>query len=305
MRSLTTFIACLVLVLPMPGHAAIDANGLPANSTWYLHADFDAMKKSGAGKALYDWIDREIFSEVRSEAGIDLREELDSVTTYSAPGDGAVMVMQGRISNTTRDKLLAISAAAERFETLESGGKTYYFVEGDGDLNGKHAEVSGFDGEIYFSFDVRNKLLLTAKRQQMETLLANGGRLKTQKDHKGALVILTAEKSLLQAGVDTDGFDTDGEGFQSNILRNTKQVALMIAEAADKLSFEALLVATEPKTAQSLGSVIRGLIALVAFDEDMDPGMAEVIQTAKVDVDDVALRLSIAMSPESFIAALD
>ena len=305
MRSLTIFIACLVLLLPMPGLAAIDASGLPANSTWYLHADFGAMKKSSAGRALYDWIDREIFSEVRSEAGIDLREELDSVTTYSAPVDGAVMVIQGRISDQTRDKLLAISAAAERFETLESNGKTYYFVEGDGDLKGKHAEVSGFDGEIYFSFDVRNKLLLTAKKEQMDSLLASGGRLKAQQNHRGALIILTAEKSLIQAGMDTDGFDTDGEGFQSNILRNTKQVALMIAEAADKLSFEALLVATEPKTAQSLGSVIRGLIALVAFDEDLDPGMAEVIQTAKVDVDDVALKLSIAMSPESFAAALD
>ena len=43
MRSLTIFIACLVLLLPMPGLAAIDASGLPADSTWYLHADFGAM----------------------------------------------------------------------------------------------------------------------------------------------------------------------------------------------------------------------------------------------------------------------
>ena len=336
MRCLTTLFALLLLIVPATAVTAIGADGLPANSTWYLHADFAAMKDSKAGKALYEWIDNEIFSEVRSEAGIDLRRELDSVTSYSVPDDGAVMVLQGRISETTRDKLLAISAAAERFETLESNGKTYYFVEGDADHANEHTEISGFDGEIYFSFDVRNKLLLTAKREQMETLLANGGRLRTTRDHDGArasadggamievlrienlalvesvelefgpgLNVLTGEKSLIQAGMDTDGFDTDGEGFQSNILRNTKQVALMIADAADKLSFEALLIATEPKTAQSLGSVIRGLIALVAFDEDMDPGMAEVIQSARVDVDDVSLKLSIAVSPESFTAALD
>lgn len=305
MRSLTTFFACLLLIAPATAVTAINADGLPANSTWYLHADFVAMKNSSAGAALYQWIDKEIFSEVRSESGIDLREELDSVTTYSTPGDGAVMVVDGRISEKTRDKLLALSAAAERFETLESQGKTYYFVEGDADIKSEHADVSGFDGKIYFSFDVRNKLLMTAKRDQMESLLANGGRLPTTRDHKGALVILTAEKSLIQAGMDTDGFDTDGEGFQSNILRNTKQVALMIAEATDKLSFEALLIATEPKTAQSLGSIVRGLIALVAFDEDMDPGMAEVIQSARVDVDNASLKLSIAVSPESFTAALD
>lgn len=303
MIRLTILVTCLLLV--WPAHAALDADGLPANSTWYLHADFAAMKTSNAGKALYQWIDKEIFREIRDDAGIDLDRELDSITTYSAPGDGAVMVMQGRISDTTRDKLLAISAAAERFETLQSNGKTYYYVEGDGKHSGKHVEISGFDGEIYFSFDVRNRLLLTARKEQMERLLANGGRLERQAEHKGALFILTAEKSLIQAGMDTNGIDTDGDGFQSNILRNTRQVALMIADAADKLAFEAMLVATEPKTAQSLASIVRGLIALVAFDEDMDPGMAEILQSATVDVNDVSLRLSVAMSPDTFIAALD
>ncbi|MBT8100605.1 MAG: hypothetical protein KJO82_12690, partial [Gammaproteobacteria bacterium] len=82
-----------------------------------------------------------------------------------------------------------------------------------------------------------------------------------------------------------EGFDTDGEGFQSNILRNTKQVALMIGEAADKLSIEALLITTEAKTAQSLASIVRGLVALQAFSEDMEPGVSEVLQSTRVDVD--------------------
>ena len=305
MHRTLVFLACLAISVPANTVAAIDAGALPANSAWYLHADLGAMKESTAGKALYRWIEKEIFSEVKSEAGIDLAQELASVTAFSVPGDGAVMVIDGRISETTRDKLLAISAAAERFETLKYGDQTYYFVRGDGSHGDTHAEVSGFDGEIYFSFDVSEKLLLAAKKEQMEALLENGGRLETNRQHPGALIVLTAEQSLIQAGMDTEGFDTDGEGFQSNILRNTKQVALMIADAADELSFEALLIATEPDTAQSLGSVIRGLIALVAFDEEMDPGMAEVIRTARVDVDDAALKLSISVSPESFTAAMD
>lgn len=305
MRKFMTLLACLIVCLPLSVKAGIDADGLPSTSTWYLHADFVAMRKSNAGSALYNWIDREIFEEIRSEAGIDLRKELDSVTTYSAPADGAVMVMEGRISDTTRDKLLAISAGAERFETLQSKGKTYYFVEGDEGFKTDNVEVDGFDGEIYFSFDVKNKLILAANKKQIEILLANGGKLAGAKEHNGALIILTAEQSLIQAGMDTDGFKTEEGGFESNILRNTKQVALMIADAADKLSIEAMLVATEPKTAQSLASIIRGIVALVAFDEDMDPDMAEVLQSAKIDVNNAALKVSVSMSPESFNAALD
>ncbi|NNC76653.1 MAG: hypothetical protein HKN77_01745 [Woeseiaceae bacterium] len=305
MRNLKTLLACVLLSLPVAGWTAIDADGLPATSTWYFHADLGAMKKSKTANALYQWIDKEIFSEIRSEAGIDLSTQLQAITAFSSPANGAVMVVDGDILGDTRDKILAISSAAEVFETLESKGKTFYYIKGDNDFETKDIEVSGFDGEIFFSFAVNKKLLLTAKKDQMESLLANNGRFTGNKDHKGALFVLTAEKSLIQAGMDTDEFETDGGGFESNILRNTKQVALMIGEAADKLSIEALLITTEAKTAQSLASIVRGLVALQAFSEDMEPGVSEVLQSTRVDVDNNRLRVSAKISPETITAALD
>lgn len=304
MRNLKTLIVCALITFPALGWSAIDADGLPATSTWYFHADLAAMRASKTGNALYQWIDKEIFSEIREEAGIDLSKQLDRITSFSSPGNGAVMVIDGDLSTDTQDKLLAISSAAQLFETLQSKGKTYYFVKGDEDLDTK-VDVSGFDGEIYFSFAVNHKLLLAAKKDQMESLLANGGRFSGNKDHKGAMLVLTAEKSLVQAGMNTDGFDPDDGGFESNILRNTKQVALMIAEAADKLSIEALLVTTEAQTAQSLASIVRGLIALQAFSDDTEPGVSEILKSARVDVDANRLKVSAKLSRETIAAALN
>ena len=54
-----------------------------------------------------------------------------------------------------------------------------------------------------------------------------------------ALVVLTAEKGLIQAGMQAEQVDVDGDdGWQSNILRNTEQVALLIADIAGKIGIE-------------------------------------------------------------------
>jgi len=58
-----------------------------------------------------------------------------SLTAYSIGEKGFVAVIEGRISQETRDNVLASAATAERFDTLKSRGKVYYRVQGDGDGN--------------------------------------------------------------------------------------------------------------------------------------------------------------------------
>jgi hypothetical protein len=140
----------------------------------------------------------------------------------------------------------------------------------------------------------------------MKQLLDNGGKVAGQKSHRGALFVLTAEKSLIQAGLNTDGFDDeDDDGFKSNVMRNTKQVAFMIADKAGKLAIEAQLLTSDLETAESLASIVRGLIALQIFSDDMDPEIAEFLRSTRVDVNDTLLKISVALSPESVAAVLD
>lgn len=302
---MTAALLLCALLRPDPLPAAVTGDELPADATWYFHADLDEMRASESGASLYAWLEDEVFADVRDETGIDLAKEVRRVTAWATGQDAAAMVIDGRFSGETRDKALAAAATADRFETLKAGGHTYYYVQGDGEHDGDSISIDGVENDFYFSFDLKDKLVVAAGKPQMEALLASGGKVPGNRSPSGALFVLTAEKSLIQAGMDTRGIEHDGEGFESNILRNTKQVALMVADVAGNIAVDVQLVATEDDTALQLASIVRGILALQAFSEDMDPEVAQFLQGTRVDVDGSRLRISVALTPEMLSAALD
>ena len=101
--------------------------------------------------------------------------------------------------------------------------------------------------------------------------------------------------------IDSDG----GDSWNSNILRNTEQVAFLMAAARDKLAIEAKLITTEAAMAESLASVARGLISLVAFDDDMDPEAVAMLRGTKIEADGNTLSLSLAVDPELLVSTID
>jgi hypothetical protein len=298
----------ILLLLAVPGLAAAElaASGLPATSTWYFHADLDEMRGSDAGKPLYDWLQREVFAEVRDDAGIDLDKEADSIVAFSAEESGAVVVIQGNISQETRDKLLALAAGADEFDTLKHKGETFYFAKGDSHGQDGDMKVDSFENGVYFTFALKDRILATSSREQMQRLIDNKGKLPKRRTESGTLIVLTAEKSLIQAGIQADQIEDQGDGgWQSNILKNTEQVAVMIADMAGKIAVETQLIATQPEMAESLASIVRGLISLAMFSEDMDPDIAGFLQSTQVAVNGSSLSIRLALDPDSVTAALD
>lgn len=310
MRTLKILLVLLLAGLPFAAAAAIGSGDLPANSNWYIHVDLEEMRGSDAGKSLYAWLEEEVLDEIRDESGVDLGEEADSVTAFSLGEDGFVMIMSGRFSQETRDKALAAAAMADRFDTEKSAGKTYYRVQNDEDksieFDNGNVDVEGLTDEIFFSFDVKNRLVATSSEAEMKSLLQNGGKIAGQKSHNGALFVISAERSLIQAGLNADDLDGDeDDGFKSNVMRNTKQIAILVADVAGKVAIEAQLLASEAETAESLASIVRGLIALQIFSDDMDPEVAEFLRGTRVEVDDTLLKISVALSPTSVERVLD
>jgi hypothetical protein len=298
----------LLLLLALPGLALgeLAASGLPATSTWYFHADFDEMRGSVAGKPLYAWLQREVFADIREDAGIDLDREADNITAFSAEESGAVVLVEGRISQQTRDKLLAIAATGEEFDTLKHKGTTFYYVKGDGHGGNGDIRVDSFENGAYFTFALENRILATSSREEMARLLDSNGKLPKRAADRDALIVLTAEKSLIQAGIQADQVADRGEdGWQSNILKNTEQLAVIVADVAGKIGIETKLIATQPEMAESLASIVRGLISLAMFSEDMDPEVAEFLKGTTVVVDGSSLNIRLALDPESVVATLD
>ena len=306
MRKLTFFAITLFFILVPTAQADVD--GIPSSATWYFHADFDAMRDGKASRGVYDWLDAEVFEEVRGEIGIDFDKEARSLTAFSGAGAGPVIILDGKISQDTRDKVLALAAIDGELEMFKSSGKAYYFFDGEGDGEHDHGnidiDIDSLEKEAYVSVALKNKIVITNTQDQMKTLLANNGRIKSQQDNKNALFVLRAERSLIQAGVKADEMEEDSD-WDSKILKNTKQVALLMADLGERLGIEAQLVANEPDMANSLASVVRGLIGLTAFSDEMDEDVAAILRSTTVDVAGSVLKLSLSLDPDTVVSALE
>jgi len=297
----------VILLLGIPALAYADMGGIPTSATWYFHADFDAMRKGKASRGVYDWLNAEVFEEIRSEIGIDFGKEAGQLTAFSGAKEGPVILLDGKISQDTKDKIMAIAATDGELQTFKSSGKAYYFFDGDGDgadTGDIDIDIESLEKEAYVSFALKNKILITNTQDQMKTLLANNGAINSDKKEKGSLFILRAERSLIQAGVNADAMEDDND-WDSNILRNTKQVAVLMADLGDKLGIQAQLMANEPEMANSLASIVRGLISLQAFNDEMDSEVSAVLQSTKVDVSGSTLKLSLSLDPDTVVAALE
>lgn len=297
MRKSLIFFGTILVGLPAVAGADISASELPATSTWYFHADFDEMRDSTAGRELYRWLDREVFDEIRDEVGIDPDQEADRITAFGVGDSGAVVVLQGKVSQGTEDKLLALMAGGRKLDKLGSQRKPYYYFVGD-----DNTKIT--DDGVYVSFALDDKIVVTSTPEQMESLLSNNGRLPPARKPSGTLFVLTAEKSLVQAGLKPEEFGHQGN-WDSNILRNAEQLAITIADVAGKVSVEAQLIAKEAEMAESLASIARGLISLQVFNDKLDPELASLLQGTRVDVDDTQLSISIALDPAVLLSVLD
>jgi len=315
MRYLKIFVVGLLLAIPALATAA--ASNIPGTATWYFHIDLAEMRSADAGKGVYNWLSGEVFDDVKEETGVDLEGELDRLTAFSMEGQGPVFLFEGDVSQVSRDRLMTFIAAEGDLKPLKSSGKSYYRFNGrDGDGEARKASADNGNIEIQFdsledeswiSMDLKNKVIITGSEGQMQDMLKNGGKIAGSRSHKGALVVLTAEKTLLQAGMNSSalGGGDDGDGWDSNILRNTEQVAFLVAAAANKLAVEAQFVTAEPEMAQSLASVARGLISLTAFSDDMEADAIAVLQGTKVEAKGNNLTISMAIDPDLVVSTLN
>jgi hypothetical protein len=315
--SISRFLLILLIIsLPISVSAGVTADDLPEGTLWYLHADLAQMRDSESGRGLYDWMDGEIFMEIHAEVGIDINKETDSITAFSHSDSGTVIMLEGDMRESTQQDLLRLARDEAELTEHEFKGKEYYFVRDD-DARSGHNEsddrqdsparepLQDLEDGAYFSFAVKNKLLITGSEDQMTELLANNGKVAGSGSHDGALFVLTADRAFVQAGLDTRRLDDEGDSWDSKIIRNTEMAALTIAAIEDMISIEAQLVSKDPAMAQSLGGIANGLIGLQAFNSELDPDIKSLIANTRINVSDNVLSISTVIKPEVIVNALN
>ncbi|NOX67688.1 MAG: hypothetical protein GXP15_00740 [Gammaproteobacteria bacterium] len=292
------FLFPLFFFLPFAANAAVSTGDFPDGTMWYMRADLKEMRSTDAGRQLYAWFDDEVFSELKDEIGIDLNTEVNRLTAFSNTLRGAVIVVEGNISDESRDKLLALAELEGSLEMLTYEKKTYYHI-GNGRSNDGENGIDSLQDSAYFTFALKDRLIVASGEGQLKALLDKNGKIAGSGQRSGSLFVLTADKDFAQAGMRTEGLgDID---WDSNILRNIEQAAVLVADQDGMIAIEVRLVSSNPGMAKSVASIINGLISLQAFNADMDPAIAQVLENTKVDVADKVLSISTVVDPEVIV----
>lgn len=309
---LTTGLTCALVQA-----AVLSRSDIPAGSNWYVHVNLDLIQNSEAGRKLMLETVDEALDDIQGELNVDLGKEIQGITVFGVklPVDGdvakeAAVILHGNISAESREALLAtIESKGAQVSTLSSAGLTYYKVgEGDGSMSysdgdGHVEEVSwGHREDLYFSFG-STQTLVTQSLEMMQGFLDAGGYLGGYEvADSEALLILQADRALLQGGANTS-IDIGAE-WDSSILKNVDAVALVIAEDFGGLQISAQLTASSPDVAMSVRNIVEGLVALKALDES-EGALGEVLRQVRFESDGSDLRMSVPVTADQISVLKD
>jgi hypothetical protein len=299
----------LLALIPLAANGQVGSGDLPDDTVWYLHANLAAIRSSDGGKPVWSWFEDEVVEDVKDDVGIDIGAEVDSVTAFANSSDGTIIIVEGPMSRESRDKMLALAARQGPVDPREYDGKTYYFFGDEDDIDDPADEpFEDLEDALFLSFAIKGKALIAGTEAQMRDLLDNGGRVTGKGSHDGALLVLSANNTLVQAGMQKEGLIDEGDDdddWESKIVRNTEQGALLLADASGQLAIEARLVSTDPKMAEAIGGIVNGLIALQAFNSDLGPEIQSLMQNTKVEVLDNNLSINMVIDPDLVVSILD
>ncbi|HEY5774799.1 MAG TPA: hypothetical protein VIS57_01830, partial [Xanthomonadales bacterium] len=248
--------------------------------------------------------------DIQQELNIDIRNEIQGITVFGVklpvngnPVDDGAVILHGAISASTQDALLSVlEREGAEITTLGSAGLAYYRVaEGAGtmsftDNDGHERNVTWGDREpLYFSFGA-TQTLISHSEEMMQTFLDAGGLLGGFENSAAeALLVLQADRALLQGGANTS-VET-GADWDSSVLKNVDAVALVIAEDNGGLQISAQLTASSPEIAMSVRNIVEGLVALKALDES-EGALGEVLRQVRFESDGSDLHMNVPVTAD-------
>lgn len=310
MINLRSGVLILIALIPLAAAADVQVGDLPDDTVWYFHADLESMRSGEGSSQIYAWFEEEVAEDVREDVGIDITAEVDSVTAFGDIADGSIVIVNGPMTKATTDKILALAAQEGPVDPREHQGQTYYFFGDEDDIDDNGDELlEDLEDAVFVSFAIGGKALITGTEAQMQDLLDSDGEVTGAGSHDGALLVLSANKALVQAGFNTEGLADsehyDDDDWESNIMRNTQEAAMLMADEDGRIAIEAQLVSTDPKMAEAIGGIVNGLIGLQAFNSDLGPEIQNLIRTTKVEVNEQVLSISTVLDPELIVMILD
>lgn len=301
-RSSKFFALLLLLLAPLLGPAQVSADDVPTDAIWYMHANLALMRTTDSGRGLYAWFEEEAGAELKKEFDVDLTAEIDRLTAFSHSIDSAALIVEGPLSETLRQKLMAVAVLKGNVEEREHRGAAYFAFEEAGAAHGNDDAGIGF-----FTFDVDGKLLVAMQEAQLKALMDDDGRLPAAETHDDAMFVFSADNSYVQAGMQPGRFAAQygDDDWNSHILRNTEQALLFVSDESGAVAIDARLKSADAEMTQSIGNIVSGLISLQAFNDELDAPLVQVLNNTKVEVAEQVLSVSTVIEPAVLMQILE
>ena len=314
-----TFSVLLItgLVCVIAQAASLNRTDIPAGSNWYVHVNLDLIQNSEVGrKLMLNKVD-EALDDIQQELGVDIREEIQGITVFGVklpvngnPTKEGAVILHGSISAETRNALLSkLERKGAEVSALNSAGLDYYMI-GGGDSSITYSDEDGqvktedwgHHEDLYFSFGT-SQTMITKSQEMMLSFLDAGGYIGGfEPVDSEALLILEADRALMQGGANTS--DEIGGNWDSSVLKNVDAVALIIAEDLDGFQINAQLTANSPDVAMSVRNIVEGLVALKALDES-EGVLGDILRQIRFESDGSVLKMNVPIAADQIEAVRD
>jgi hypothetical protein len=297
--------------------ASITSSDLPQHSNWYVHVNLDLIQNSELGRQFAQETMDEALDEIQEKLGVDVSDEIEGVTVFGGElplhgsqfSDGAV-VLHGQISEETRSAILSeleeqdveISTSFENglmLYTIESSSESMNYEDDDGE----HQHLSlGERESLYFSYGATQTLVTQSTEMMQMFIDANGYLGGFESVDPGALLVLQADRALMQGGANTTA-EIAGE-WDSSVLKNLDAVAVVVAEQNGGLQISAQLLANSEDVAMSVRNIVEGLVALKALNEADNP-VGDILRNVRFENEGSVLYMNVPIAADQIEAIRD
>jgi hypothetical protein len=278
-------ILCLV-ALAAPLHAAeLNPSHVPSSAKWMLHADFDAMRESQTGKAVFAHIEDEHGAKLQAFKRMFSLHLIHDVMDVTLFGDGiadrGAVLLHG---NFDQGHIKDVLKAADDYSSSMQAGQTIHSWTDKG--KAQNAAFAG-DKRIVIS---RQKDLL---RQALETLKAN------EPAEADPFFAAGSGRPLLSAKAKTGEIEMPEDA--SRILRMAG--VLRIAASENDGRFR-LRIGAEPEDATVAKRLRRILDGIVALGEATHPMLAKADFQAEIKAENAGVSADLSLPADDWIAIL-
>ncbi len=295
MKYLTALITALLSTASVAWAGAFNPDAVSVEARWVVHLDVEALTSSEFGACLIKGLqdqEEDPLSEMESETGINLLEDIFSLTAYGTgeppakgvsvevtgedvsvgavvrPGENAVVVAV--MSDAIDHLIQKLADDEQRYEEISRAGYTIHsWADEDSDARWYLYQQATEN-------DARRLVLASDNSDALfEGIRVLAGDAPSLADVNGDDRQFPHPDSILFASVDDIG-DLAGHKAASELLKQTKRLAVNLSETQGNVLLSISADTDSPEAATTIMQVIQGALAMatLAVDPNDDEGAA-------------------------------